>query len=231
MSRMKKLLGIAALVGIVAALGISSLKCIRAYLVTPTPTAPTEQAAPRDGFGPRGLHSQAALEAAAKALDMMADELALGQLWGGKTLADIADAKGVDIADVQAQLVEAAQARADAKTAIAQAVTDGTITQAKADWLIKGLDAGYWGPGAQGGDFGFGMDRTWRPRRAGHGPWGADGCSTEQRSTEQQHYAFDHHRLNRKLHSMRWMSVTQVTLILFNGWTSCPQVVSRHPAP
>jgi len=41
-----------------------------------------------------------------------------------------------------------------------QAVTDGEITQAKADWLLEGLDAGYWGPGvkgAYGGDFGFGM--------------------------------------------------------------------------
>jgi hypothetical protein len=152
MFRMKKLLGIAALVGVVAALGISSVASAQSS-VTPTPTAPTQQAAPRDGFGVRGLHSQAALEAAAKALGMTADELS-AQLWGGKTLSDLAAEKGVDIADVQAA-VEAAQIT-ETKTAITQAVTNGTITQAKADWLIKGLDAGYWGPGAEGG-FGFGM--------------------------------------------------------------------------
>jgi len=227
MFRFKKLAGVAVLAALVAVLGINSVASAQTS-VTPTPTTPTEQTAPRNDFGPRGLRSQAALEAAAKALGMTADELS-AELWGGKTLADLADEKGVDIADVQAA-VEAAQL-AETKTAIAQAVTDGTITQAKADWLIKGLDAGYWGPGAQGGDFGFGMDGRGGHGGPGMGRGGADGCSTEQRSTEQQHYAFDHHRLNRKLHSMRWMSVTQVTLILFNGWTSCPQVVSRHPAP
>jgi hypothetical protein len=149
---MKKLLGMAALVGIVAALGISSVASAQSS-VTPTPTAPTQQAAPPGGMGPRGLHSQAALEAAAKALGMTADELS-AELWGGKTLADIADEKGVDIADVKAA-VEAAQI-AETKDAIEQAVTDGTITQDKADWLLEGLDAGYWGPGVKG-DFGFGM--------------------------------------------------------------------------
>ena len=152
MFRMKKLLGIAVLVGVVAALGISSVASAQSS-VTPTPTAPTEQAAPPDGRGPRGLHSQAALEAAAKVLGMTADELS-AELWGGKTLSDIAEEKGVDIADVKAA-VEAAQI-AETKTAINQAVTDGTITQAKADWLLAGLDKGYWGPGAKG-DFGFGM--------------------------------------------------------------------------
>lgn len=152
MSRFKKYVGVAMLIAVVAALGISSVASAQSS-VTPTPTAPTAPAAPRDGFGPRGLHSQAALEAAAKALGMTSDELS-AQLWGGKTLADIASAKGVDIATVKAA-VEAAQL-AETKTAIAQAVTNGTITQAKADWLIAGLDKGYWGAGAEG-DFGFGM--------------------------------------------------------------------------
>jgi len=165
MSRFKKYAGIAVLVGIVAALGISSVASAQSP-VTPTPTAPTIQTAPRDGFGPRGLHSQAALEAAAKALGMTADELS-AQLWGGKTLADIAAAKGVDIATVKAA-VDAAMVT-ETKTAIQQAVTDGTLTQAKANWLIEGLDKGYWGAGAAGG-FGFGMGHG-GPR--GGGPMGA----------------------------------------------------------
>ncbi|CAG0928962.1 hypothetical protein TFLX_01190 [Thermoflexales bacterium] len=168
MSRMKKLLGIAVLVGVVAALRISSVAAAQGS-VTPTPTAPTQQAGlpGPGGFGARELRSQAALEAAAKALGMTVDELS-AELWGGKTLADIAAEKGVDIADVKAA-VEAAQI-AETKTAIAQAVTDGTITQAKADWLIEGLDQGYWGAGAKG-DFGFGMG----PGMGHGGPRGSGG--------------------------------------------------------
>ena len=181
MFRMKKLLGIAVLVGVVAALGISSAASAQSS-VTPTPTAPTEQAGPPGpgGFGPRELHSQAALEAAAKALGMAADELS-AQLWGGKTLSDIAAAKGVDIATVKAA-VEAAQI-AETKTAIDQAVTDGTMTQAKADWLIEGLDKGYWGAGAEG-DFGFGMGPGHGGPRGG-GPLGAppSGAAPNSNST------------------------------------------------
>ncbi len=168
MSRFKKYVGIALLVGLVAALGISSVASAQSS-VTPTPSAPSTQTAPPqgappDGFGMRGLHSQAALDAAAKALGMTSAELS-AQLWGGKTLSDIAAAKGVDIATVQAA-VQAAEV-AETKTAIQQAVTAGTITQAKADWLIQGLTAGYWGPGAQGGDFGFGFGEP-----GGHGGHG-----------------------------------------------------------
>jgi hypothetical protein len=104
-----------------------------------------------------GLRSQAALDAAAKALGMTADDLK-AQLWGGKTLADLATEKKVDIATVQ-KAVEAAEL-AETKTAIADAVTAGTITQAKADWLLEGLDKGYWGNGkdaAFGAFGGFGM--------------------------------------------------------------------------
>jgi hypothetical protein len=170
MFKMKKYVGIALLVGLVAALGISSVASAQSS-VTPTPAAPTTQtvppAAPPDGLGPRELHSQAALAAAAKALGMTADELS-ALLWGGKTLADIASAKGVDIATVKAA-VEAAQI-AETKTAIAQAVTDGTLTQAKADWLIEGLDKGYWGAGAQGDfDFGMGPGMGGRGGHGGHG--------------------------------------------------------------
>jgi hypothetical protein len=172
MFQMKKLLTIAAVAGIVA-LGFSGVASAQSS-VTPTPTAPsnTQQDTPRNDFGSRSLRSQAALEAAAKALGMTADELS-AELWGGKTLSDIAEEKGVDIADVKAA-VEAAQI-AETKTAIAQAVTDGEITQDKADWLLEGLDAGYWGPGvkgAYGGDFGMGGPGGHGGLRGG-GPMGA----------------------------------------------------------
>jgi hypothetical protein len=170
MSRFNKYVGLALLVGIVAALGISSIASAQSS-VTPTPAAPdtaTVPAVPRGGFGfgRGGLHSQAALEAAAKALGMTTDELS-AQLWGGKTLADIADAQGVDIADVQ-QAVQAAMVE-ETKTAIEQAVTDGTITQAKADWLIEGLDKGYWGAGQDDFGPGFGMGHGGRGMAPGFG--------------------------------------------------------------
>ena len=51
------------------------------------------------------------------------------------------------------------------RTRIEQAVFDGTMTQAKADWLLEGLDKGYLdGPG-----FGFGFGG-----HGGHG--GPDGA-------------------------------------------------------
>lgn len=177
MSRMKKYLGLATLVAVIAALGISSAAFAQTS-ATPTPTAPTAPTAPRmqRGGGGFGLRSQAALDAAAKALGMTTDQLS-AQLWGGKTLADLATEKKVDIAVVQkaveaALLAEqtAAQATrlAATKTAIQAAVTAGTITQAKADWLLEGLDKGYWGAGQDGG-FGFGMKG---PEGFGMGPGG-----------------------------------------------------------
>ena len=105
-------------------------------------------------------------DAAAKALGMTSDELS-AQLWGGKTLADIAAAKGVDIAVVQ-KAVQAALVT-EAKTNIAQAVTAGNLTQAKADWLLQGLDNGYWGPAAAQDGFGMGMGPGGQGGFGGHG--------------------------------------------------------------
>ncbi len=107
--------------------------------------------APLHGKGPggRGL-SGAALEAAAKALNMTTDELTAA-LKSGQTLEQVAEAQGVDFADVQ----EAIQAvrETEMRERIAQAVEDGTITQAHADWLLEGLEKGFLnGPGG----FGFG---------------------------------------------------------------------------
>ncbi len=104
------------------------------------------------GRGPRGGHGflgTAELEAAAKALGMTVDELST-ELQNGKTLQDLADAAGVDLQVVQ-DTVNAAHAE-EMRQRIEQAVTDGTMTQEKADWLLEGLDKGFLdGPG-----FGFG---------------------------------------------------------------------------
>lgn len=90
------------------------------------------------GMGVTGNNTE--LEAAAKALKMTADQLST-QLWGGRTLAQLADKAGVKLEDVQTAMQNA---REDAqRAAIEQAVTDGRLTRAQADWLLQGLEGGY----------------------------------------------------------------------------------------
>ncbi len=114
----------------------------------PTPVAGQQGDGHGHGGG-RGL-GQPELEAAAKILGMTTDELSTA-LKDGKTLADLATAANVDVQDVQ-DAITAAHA-AEMRTRIAQSVTDGTMTQEKADWLLEGLDKGFLdGPG-----FGFGF--------------------------------------------------------------------------
>jgi hypothetical protein len=120
-----------------------------------TPTTPENRLAfaPDRGFGWR-MGGQEGLEAAANALGMTSEELQAA-LWAGKTLADIAEEKGVDLVQLQTTVQEAVKAaRVTAiRAAIEQALQDGTITQANADWLLQGLDSGFI-PG-----FGFGGGR------------------------------------------------------------------------
>ena len=145
MQKLMRFAGIGALiVAVVVAMGAIS----PALAQTATTSAPAARLAHGGGFG-RGLCGEAGLEAAAKALGMTADELST-QLWGGKTLADLADDAGVELQAVR-DAVEAACEQAT-RDAIEQAVTDGQLTREHADWLLEGLDNGYWG----GHGFGFG---------------------------------------------------------------------------
>jgi len=123
------------------------------------------------GWGPG---SQVGLQAAAEALGMSVDELTT-QLWGGKTLADLAEEKGLDLAELKATVEAAVQAERETamRATIEQAVEDGTITQEHADWLLEGLDKGFlmkgFGPG-------FGPGFGGRGGFHGHGfkmPFGA----------------------------------------------------------
>jgi hypothetical protein len=150
MSRFAKYAGIALLIAAIAALAISSL----AFAQGTTAIAPIAKAANFVGFGGRGTCGQAGLDAAAQALKMTSTDLS-AQLWGGRTLADLADKAGVKLTDVQSA-VQAACTQA-MKNAIQQAVTAGRITQAQADWLNEGIDKGYIGKGGFGFGFGFGM--------------------------------------------------------------------------
>ena len=113
----------------------------------------------------KGTAGQTGLDAAAEALGMTADELSL-QLWGGRTLADLVEAAGVDLQKVRDALE--ASRKAAMQDAIEQAVEDGNLTREQADWMLQGIDGGYWG-GRANGDFGggFGGHRGFRDSRTG----------------------------------------------------------------
>lgn len=123
---------------------------------TPTPAPKTYGWGRGFGFG-RGLCGQAGLEAAAELLGTTADGLST-QLWGGRTLADLADKAGVDLQTLRDAVDAANQAAMEAaiRDSIKQALENGYITQEQADWLLEGLEQGFF-PMGRGFGFGHGM--------------------------------------------------------------------------
>ena len=148
MSRFVRNVGVTALVAALTVLALGALAYIRPAAAADTQT--TAALGGGHGIG-RGFCGQAGLEAAAKALGMTADELST-QLWGGSSLADLAEKAGVDLQKVQDAVTAACQQAT--RDSIEQAVTAGTITRDHADWLLEGLDRGYWGGDAGGIGFG-----------------------------------------------------------------------------
>ena len=144
---------------VIALLAVGAYGTSIAYADNGTPPAPTGRRGPGGPGGPRGVRglNDAELQAAAGVLNMSTDDLSAA-LQSGKTLQDLADAAGVDMQIVKDALTSVRQT--EMRDRINQAVTDGTMTQDKANWLLEGLDKGYLdGPG-----FGFG------PGFGGH--WG-----------------------------------------------------------
>jgi hypothetical protein len=168
----KRLVAVVGVLVLITLIGVSVVGTVLAQSETPTP-AP--DAAPKTPFGLHGFGrggsfwggSTADFDAVAKALNLTPTQL-FEQLHSGKTLDEIAKAQGVDLTKVQ----EAANAsRIQAmKDAIAQAVKDGKLTQAQADWLLQGLEKGYMGKG-RGCDFGP-MGQGGRGGMRGHGMQG-----------------------------------------------------------
>ena len=153
--------------GVVAALLVAILVGVGATSVyAQSSSIPMQHGGP--GGAGRGGFSLTWLQIAADKLGMTTDEL-ITELQSGKTLEQIAQEKGVDYADIQSAIQQEGQT--ELRNRIQQAVTDGTITQEKADWLLEGLDKGFIGGGAGsdmffGGMHGFGpgLDKT--PRSA-----------------------------------------------------------------
>ncbi len=130
-----------------------------AVSVAQEPTPPTCPVVPLGGrgfgglFGHPGGGSWTLFDAAAEALGLSPEEL-FSELHAGKTLAEVAEARGVEMEAVQ-EAIEAA--RADAmREAIQQAVEDGKISQEQADWMLEGLEKGYLPMGRGFGHRGFG---------------------------------------------------------------------------
>ena len=140
------------LAGLLVAGTLVALVVTGSALAQDTPQADTAAVAPigRGGYA-MGTCGQAGLEAAAQALGLTVDEMST-QLWGGRTLADLADRAGVDLQVVQDAMQNACKDQL--RDAVEQAVTDGTLTRDKADWLLEGLDKGFWGAAGDGPAFG-----------------------------------------------------------------------------
>lgn len=120
----------------------------------------------------RNLGGPVGLEAAAEVLGMTVDELET-QLWGGRSMADLADEAGVELKDLRDAVEDA---RLDlVRERIEQAVEDGKLSREKADWLLEGLDQGFLGGPGVGGFLGpRGHGRHFGPSRF-HGRGGRGG--------------------------------------------------------
>ena len=161
----KTLIGIMSVLALVAVMGGLAVSGVFAQTNTPqaqaTPGTKPLGGGLGMGFGFFG-GSTAEFDAQAKALNLTPTQL-FEQLHSGKTLSEIATAQGVDLAKVQAA-AQAVEVQAT-KDNIAQAVKNGTMTQAQADWLLQGIDKGYIGGGRGFGlDFGFGGPHRGGPR-------------------------------------------------------------------
>jgi hypothetical protein len=150
MNKFLKIAGIATLVTVVALVAVVGVSLAQG----PTPMPPGKPGIMGGGrgwfgfgFGMGGQDRWAAFDATAKALGMTPDEL-FNELHSGKTLADIEKEKNVD-AQTVANAVAAVRKDAISK-AIEQAVTDGRITRAQADWMLQGLNQGWLGRGFGG---------------------------------------------------------------------------------
>jgi hypothetical protein len=96
----------------------------------------------------RGFGGQVGLEAAAEALDLEPDELTT-QLWGGKSLADVAEEAGVKLKVVRDAVTAAHEAAM--QDAIDQAEENGDLNSEHAEWLREGLNKGFMGRPGFGG--------------------------------------------------------------------------------
>jgi len=147
---MQKKFAIALMAGLVLVLALAG--AVFAQGATPgasTPTPGQPGAGIGKFFGGRGFgglfsfgrgNNWQDFDLVAKTLGMTPTEL-FDQLHNGKTIAQIAADKKIDLATVQSALNAS---RSDQmKAAIEAAVTSGKMSRDQADWLLQGIDKGY----------------------------------------------------------------------------------------
>lgn len=97
-------------------------------------------------------------------------EALFAELHEGQTLSEIAEAQGVELDEVR-EAVNAARVEAK-KEAIEQAVEDGRLSREQADWMIEGLEKGFFPAGEGRGRFHGGGGRRRMPRGRSGGFFG-----------------------------------------------------------
>jgi uncharacterized protein YidB (DUF937 family) len=88
----------------------------------------------------RALNSDA-IDTIASVLGMTSAEVTAAIQDDGKTLQELADDAGVDMEDIRTALSE--QRSETTRERIETALDEGTLTQAEADWLLEGVDNGF----------------------------------------------------------------------------------------
>jgi len=153
-----------AVIGTVMAVSLVGLFVVgSAFAQGPTPPPTTTPQTPWGHAWGRVCDGASVVSDAISKLLGMTPEQIYAERQAGKTLSDLAKAKGIS----DQQLIDAITA--GRQEVIDQAVKDGRITQAQADWLLSKMKAmapfmltNPFGPGGAGG---MGM-------RGGHGRWG-----------------------------------------------------------
>jgi len=164
-----------------AAEGVTKLAEVTARIDTMLTTAGLPARGPQGMGGHKGKGGPGKFmtEAVAKVLKLTATELK-AQLHSGKSLADVAKAQSVDIADVKTVLTS------DFTAHLAEEVTSGKHTQAEADAKLAefktNLDTMVNRVGPAGGMKGEGRGLGGHGSRGGHGPMGQGAPSAQNTS-------------------------------------------------
>ena len=184
------------LVAVIAVLALGAIGLGVAYAQNPTPTNPFYPGGMMRGFWGQagGPSSMAAMhswmtstggmhtlvwEAVANALGITTDELN-AELTNGKSLADLAEEKGLDRAALVTELESAHEA------GLSQAVADGVLTQDQAnamlaqmegryEWMLDNMTSGSYGYGMMRGRGGM-MGRFFGRSSSSGGQFGPGGC-------------------------------------------------------
>jgi len=129
---------------------------------------------------------QAGLAAAAKILGMSVSDLS-DQLWGGKTLADLAKDGNVKLSDLRTAVQAATKTarQEQLKAGVAKALAAGRITQAHADWLNQGIDNGWLGNGRMAGMGMNGFGNNGMGMGRGMGMRGQRGMNNQKQPPDQ----------------------------------------------